>query len=239
MQEDFKTEADKLLAEILEEDEDGNKEPPAEPKEEPAKEATPPVDKTKEYSERLNKDRARIKQETQAELAKAMGFESWDEMLAKKHDDTMLEKGLDPELVKPMIKEFLQQDPDYIAAMEYKKDKEAKEKEIWAQNELLKLNNKFGLGLTSIEDLDENVIKLWNSGIPLDKAYAAEHYVDLEKLAMKKAIVKGNGKEHLINPGTSGNKTDKVKTLTPEELKMFKQINPYASEEEINKYINK
>ncbi len=51
-------------------------------------------------------------------------------MLAKKHDDTMLEKGLDPELVKPMIKEFLQQDPDYIAAMEYKKDKEAKEKEI-------------------------------------------------------------------------------------------------------------
>lgn len=42
----------------------------------------------------------------------------------------MLEKGLDPELVKPMIKEFLQQDPDYIAAMEYKKDKEAKEKEI-------------------------------------------------------------------------------------------------------------
>ena len=33
MQEDFKTEADKLLAEILEEDEDGNKEPPAEPKE--------------------------------------------------------------------------------------------------------------------------------------------------------------------------------------------------------------
>ncbi len=76
MQEDFKTEADKLLAEILEEDEDGNKEPPAEPKKEPAKEATPPVDKTKEYSERLNKDRARIKQETQAELAKAMGFES-------------------------------------------------------------------------------------------------------------------------------------------------------------------
>lgn len=51
-------------------------------------------------------------------------------MLAKKHDDTMLEKGLDPELVKPMIKEFLQQDPDYIAAMEYKKNKEAKEKEI-------------------------------------------------------------------------------------------------------------
>lgn len=76
MQEDFKTEADKLLAEILEEDEDGNKEPSAEPKKEPAKDATPPVDKTKEYSERLNKDRARIKQETQAELAKAMGFES-------------------------------------------------------------------------------------------------------------------------------------------------------------------
>ena len=76
MQDNFKTEADKLLAEILEEDEDGNKEPSAEPKKEPAKDATPPVDKTKEYSERLNKDRARIKQETQAELAKAMGFES-------------------------------------------------------------------------------------------------------------------------------------------------------------------
>ena len=76
MQDDFKTEADKLLAEILDEDEDGNKEPSEEPKKEPAKDATPPVDKTKEYSERLNKDRARIKQETQAELAKAMGFES-------------------------------------------------------------------------------------------------------------------------------------------------------------------
>ena len=76
MHDEFKTEADKLLADILEEDDDGAKEPPAEPKEDPAKETTPPVDKTKEYSERLNKDRARIKQETQAELAKAMGFES-------------------------------------------------------------------------------------------------------------------------------------------------------------------
>jgi hypothetical protein len=41
-----------------------------------------------------------------------------------------LDKGIDPDTVKPLLKELMQADPDYRAAMEYKKEKEAVEQQI-------------------------------------------------------------------------------------------------------------
>ena len=54
----------------------------------------------------------------------------------------------------------MEADPDYRAAMEYKKEKEAVEQKLWADNELKKLNDKFGINIKDINSLDDNVIKL-------------------------------------------------------------------------------
>lgn len=44
--------------------------------------------------------------------------------------------------------------------MEYKKDKEALEQKIWAENEIKKLNEKFGLSIQDVNSLDKAVIDL-------------------------------------------------------------------------------
>lgn len=205
--------------------------------------STPPVeeketiDKTKAYSERLNKDRERIRNEERESIAKTFGFSSWEEYKDSMMDNSLLEKGFDPEQVKPLIKEALQRDPAYIEAMKIKQEKEELEAKIWADEELKKLNSKFGLNIASTNDLGEEVIKLWNSGISLDKAYAAINYEILQNKAVEKARGNKTGKEHLKDIDT-GNKTE-IRKLSNEEMKYFKLINPNASEDDINNYINR
>lgn len=77
---------------------------------------------TKAYSERLKKDRDK--------LAKQLGFNSWDEALENRQNNTMLDNGLDPDTVRPVLKDLLKNDPDFIALSEYKKNKEEIEKKI-------------------------------------------------------------------------------------------------------------
>ena len=154
------TEADKLIEEILGgtyEDGEGKPSTTTEPPKEEPEKATPPVeDQTKAFSERLKKEKEKLK----SELARELGYESWEKAAEARATDTMLNKGLDPEKVKPIIKDLLKTDPDYIAAIEYKKEKEELEKNIWAENELKKLNTKFNLGIKSVNDLDSETIKL-------------------------------------------------------------------------------
>ena len=57
-------------------------------------------------------------------MAKQLGYNSWEEAIESKTNDKLLDKGIDPETVKPILKELMQADPDYRAAMEYKKEKE-------------------------------------------------------------------------------------------------------------------
>lgn len=75
----------------------------------------------------------------------------------------------------------------------------------------------------------------------LEKAYAAEHYEDIQKAAFKRGSIKQTGKEHLTDPAAKGSNPDiiTVKKPTAEQLQYFKALNPDASDEDIIKYINK
>ena len=231
------TEAEKLLEELFDDDDIEDVQPGTpvvdpSPEEPPLPTADPPSE-TKAFSERLKKEREK--------MAKQLGYNSWEEAIESKTNDKLLDKGIDPETVKPILKELMQADPDYRAAMEYKKEKEEIEQKTWADNEVKKLNEKFGLGLKDVNALDENVIKLWNSGLSLEKAYAAEHYEDIQKAAFKRGSIKQTGKEHLTDPAAKGSNPDiiTVKKPTAEQLQYFKALNPDASDEDIIKYINK
>lgn len=187
-------------------------------------------DETKAFSERLKKEKEK--------LAKQLGYDSWEDALEKRTNTALLDQGIDPDTVKPILKDLLKNDPDYIAAMEYKKDKEELEKKLWAETELKKLNDKFGLSISDINQLDKAVIDLWNGGLTLEKAYAAEHYEELRNAAARRGANKQSGKDHLTDPSKGGG-ADKVKRATAEEIRMFKKFNPGVSDDEIHKFINK
>lgn len=227
-------EADKLLEELFADEEEELEETSPENNPQPAEPDNPPADppsETKAFSERLKKEKEK--------MAKQLGYNSWDEALEAKTNDKIIDKGLDPDTIKPMLKELMEADPDYRAAMEYKKEKEAVEQKIWADNELKKLNEKFGIHIKDINSLDDNVVKLWNSGLSLEKAYAAEHYEDIQKAAIKRGNIRQTGKEHMIDPVGQGPGTDTVKKPTAEQISVFRALNPGVSDEDIIKYINR
>ena len=151
----FLEDADKLVDEVL--DDIVNDETLSFDDDEVEDESTEPVSHagkngTKGFSERLNKERDK--------LAKTLGYASWQDALEKKQNSALLDRGLDPETVKPILKELMQQDPDYQAAIEYKKAKEKTEQKVWAENEIKKINDRYGLSLSSVNDLDKEVVDL-------------------------------------------------------------------------------
>lgn len=200
--------------------------------------STPPVDNgAKAYAERLNKDRERIRLEERERIAQDFGYNSWDEYRDAQTNTKLLDKGLDPDEVRPVLKELIKSDPEYIEAMEYKKREEALKAQLWGEGEVRKLNDKFGTNYKSIDELDADTIKLFNNGIPLDKAYASQHYEEIQEIAFKRAKI-NTGKEHLKEQqGSPTADTSTRVEVSDAEFRKFKSINPYATDEEIKAYI--
>lgn len=137
-----------------------------------------------------------------------------------------------------MIKDLIYNDPDYLDAMNYKKEKEILEKEIFASNAIKALNDKFGTTFASVNELDEETVNMWNAGINLEKAYAANNWSKLQDLAVKKASIIKSTKDHLKDIDGSGSKTT-TKNVSQEEIRTFKILNPGITDEQIRAFINK
>lgn len=200
--------------------------------------ASPTEDPTKNYSDRLKKDREKIRNEERDNLAKELGYENYEKFREAHVDNSLLDKGLDPDTVKPLLKDLIKNDPEYVEAMRFKAEKEELEKDVWAKDQIKALNDKFGLNLQSISDLDEDTVKLWNNGVSLDKAYAANHYEDLEKSSLRKLKEQDSGKSHLKNVDGSTVESDEV-IVTDEIYRQFKAFNPDVTREDVKKYLNR
>lgn len=199
---------------------------------------SPTEDPTKNYSDRLKKDREKIRNEERDNLAKELGYENYEKFREAHVDNSLLDKGLDPDTVKPLLKDLIKNDPEYVEAMRFKAEKEELEKDVWAKDQIKALNDKFGLNLQSISDLDEDTVKLWNNGVSLDKAYAANHYEDLEKSSLRKLKEQDSGKSHLKNVDGSTVESDEV-VVTDEIYRQFKVFNPDVTREDVKKYLNR
>lgn len=183
---------------------------------------SPVVDNgAKAYSERLKKDRERIRLEERENLAKSFGYDSWDAYIDASTNNKLLDSGLDPESVRPVLKDLLKNDPEYIEAMKYKAEKEELEKQIFADTSLQTLNKKFGTNFKNVDELDAETVKLWNSGVPLVNAYAANNYASIADSAIRNANMSSdNGKSHLNNT-TGSTQQSTSKEYTKEELAVF------------------
>ena len=204
-------------------------------------ESTPPVeqpeqvDATKAFSKRLKEETIKIREEERANLAKTLGYETYDDMVKHQPDNKLLQDGYDPETIRPILNDLLKTTPEYQEAMQYKKEKEELEKELFASDSIKMLNSTFGTTFTSINDLDKDTIDLWNKGVPLDRAYAASNYKTLTKPTPQPK--QQTGKEHMQPVEKGATKSD-VRVATEDDIRRFRIFNPSATVEEINKFIN-
>ena len=196
-----------------------------------------PVDQTKAFAARLKEEKAKAKLDVQKEIAESFGYDSWDEYMNAQTNNKIIDNGLDPDTVRPLVKDLIKNDPEYIAAMKFKEEKEALEKEMFANASIKALNDKFGTNFTSVDELDKDTIDDWNKGTPLEKAFAANNYSKLMEMAVKKANSNSdNGKSHLKTVTGSSEKST-TRELSKDELGVFKMFG--FTEEQAKNYVNR
>jgi len=194
------------------------------------------VDQTKEFARRLKEEVVKAKDQERENIAKSFGYSDWNEYVEAQTNSKIIEKGLNPDEINPLINEVLERNPKYIEAMKYKEEKEALEKRIWEETSLKDLNDKFGTTFNSINSLDAETIELWNKGISLDKAYAANNYT---KLIKPVEVQQPTGKEHIQTSKSGATPTDSIK-LSKEQFRVFRQINgENLTDKEILEYVAK
>ena len=195
------------------------------------------VDQTKAFAKRLKEETEKVRLAERENIAHSFGYNSWSEYADAQTNNKLLDKGLDPDSVRPVLKDLIKEDPDYQEAMKYKAEKEALEKELFATNSIKALNDKFGTAYSSVNELDPDTVKMWNEGTPLEKAFAANNWETIRDAAVKKASVpKDNGKSHLKQV-TGSSQTNNTREIGKDELNVFKMFG--FTEEQAKEYINR
>jgi pyrroline-5-carboxylate reductase len=195
------------------------------------------VDQTKAFAQRLKQEKAKAKEEARKEIAESFGYNSWQEYVDAQTNDKIIGKGMDPDAVKDVLKDLIYTNPDYVEAMKYKQEKEELEKEIFASNSIKKLNETYGTNYKSINELDKETVDMWNKGMTLEKAYAANNIQSLIDLAVKKTVAtRDSGKSHLTNVNGSSEEV-KVRQVSQEELRVAKALG--LNEDKFKEYVKK
>lgn len=202
--------------------------------------STPPVeqvDQTKAFAQRLKEEKAKAKIEARQEIAESFGYNSWQEYVDAQTNNKILDKGMDPDAVKDILKDLIYTNPEYVDAMKYKQEKEDLEKEIFASNSLKQLNATYGTNYTSVDQLDKQTIDSWNAGTPLVNAYAAYNMSTIIDDAVKKAIAaRDSGKSHLKTVNGSAEES-KTRDISNDELRIARALG--LDETKFKEYVKK
>ena len=200
--------------------------------------STSPVEtETQAFARRLKEEKAKAKLEARQEIAESYGYASWQEYADAQTNNKILDKGMDPDAVRDILKDLIYTNPEYVDAMKYKQEKEELEKEIFASNSIKKLNETYGTNYKSINELDKETVDMWNKGMSLEKAYAANNIQSLIDLAVKKTVAsRDNGKSHLTNINGSSEEV-KVRQVSQEELRVAKLLG--LNEDKFKEYVKK
>ena len=180
------------------------------------------VDQTKAFAQRLKQEKAKAKDEAKKEIAESFGYNSWQEYVDAQTNNKIIDKGMDPDAVKDILKDLIYTNPEYVEAMKYKQEKEELEKEIFASNSIEQLNKTYGTNYKSVNELDKQTIDAWNAGTPLVNAYAAYNMSTIIDSAVKKAMAaRDSGKSHLKTVSESSEEP-KTREISQDELRVAK-----------------
>ena len=195
------------------------------------------IDQTKAFAQRLKQEKAKAKDEAKKEIAESFGYNSWQEYVDAQTNNKIIDKGMDPDAVRDILKDLIYTNPEYVEAMKYKQEKEELEKEIFASNSIEQLNKTYGTNYKSVNELDKQTIDAWNAGTPLVNAYAAYNMSTIIDSAVKKAMAaRDSGKSHLKTVSGSSEES-KTREISQDELRVAKAFG--LDETKFKEYVNK
>lgn len=207
---------------------DEGKIPPAAPQNTPNDDVT----KTQSFAKRLREEKEKARKAAENEIATSLGYSSYEELQKSKQNKLLEEKGLDPELVNPVVDEIvkkrLAEDP------RMKELEELKQRQIteFAKKELEDVNKLAGTNFASLEEVPKDVIEDWKKTGSLKKSYINLHGEELILKARSEAS-KGTT-THLNNPSGAAPDSKAKRHLTDEEKRLWKFFNPNMTDEELN-----
>ena len=226
------------LEELFREDEE-QATPPAETTENPpeAEDKTDTgksdVTSTQAFARRLKESTDKARREERDNIAKSLGYESYDDMQKKRERELLDSKGLDAEDVSPVIDEIVKQRLDNDPRMARLAELEAQRIKEFGKQELAELNKLTGGKIKSLSQLPKEVIEAWTKKGSLVKAYMEVEGVNLVN-SIRSEQSKGTT-EHLANPSGNIPGQPKQRHLTNEEKQMWRAFHPQMTDEELNK----
>ena len=191
------------------------------------------VTSTKAFAKRLKESTDKARREERDNIAKSLGYESYDDMQKKRERELLDSKGLDPEDVSPIINEIVKQRLDNDPRMARLAELEAKQVKEFGKQELAELNKLTGGKITSLSQLSHDVMDAWAKKGSLVKAYMEVEGVNLVN-SLRSEQSKGTT-EHLSTPNGSIPGQAKQRHLTEEEKNMWRAFHPQITTEELNK----
>ena len=193
--------------------------------------ATPAVDTTKIVAERIKATR----EKDRSELAKAMGFESWDAAMNSGLDKKLLDAGIDPDTGKPIIENLVENHPDVVKAKEIMAEAQRAKQNA----DIESLNTQFGQTYKSIEDLDTDVKALLNKGLSIEQAFVAIHYKDLSMKTNPQDTARQITKQSVQHiapiPGSGNGQAEEV-VISQDEIDAVRRAIPNATIDQIKKF---
>ena len=223
------------LEELFRDDETQQETPPATETENPQEDdkKSEDVTSTQTFARRLKESTDKARKEERDNIAKSLGYESYDDMQKKRERDLLDSKGLDVDDVSPVIDEIVKQRLDNDPRMARLAELEAKQVKEFGKQELSELTKLTGGKITSLSQLSREVMESWAKKGSLVKAYMEVEGVNLVN-SIRSEQSKGTT-EHLANPSGGVPATPTKRHLTNEEKAMWKAFHPQMTDEELNK----
>ena len=187
---------------------------------------------TEAVTKRINTVRRKTEIETQDRIAKELGYNSYAELQKAKEKDLLKNAGLDEEevasVVEKIVEKRIAEDPRFKRLEEI----EAQEKNNFVNSQLKEINKLAGTKYSSIEELPQDTLSLWEKTGNLKQAYLATQG---EALLNRDLSYKQSGSlAHLASPGNSPTGS-KVRALTEEEKAIYRSVMPDITDEELSK----
>lgn len=187
------------------------------------------VDTTKAFANRLKES---VAKEREA-IAKTLGYDSYDALMKSREKKTLEDKGLDPDVVSPVIEELVKQRLDNDPRMKELATYRDKQLLEFGKKELKELSELTGGKITSLAQLSPEVKAAW-----AQKGSLTAAYMELEGANLVRGIRSEQSKgstSHLNNPSGGTNVPSGERHLTEEEKQYWRVFHPHMTEEELSK----
>lgn len=219
------------LEDLFKDETQPNEPPAADDKTEPQEKPEP--NQTKAFANRLKESTEKARREERENIAKSMGFDSYEAMVKQQESKILEDKGLDPASVTPIVEELVKKRLDSDPRLKELEELRKKQLAEFGKKELDEITKLTNGEITKISQLPSNVLELWKKKGSLKSAYLE---LEGEKLINKMRGAQSKGStNHLNNLSGSAKDEGNFRPLTAEEKQTWKIFNPGITEEELNK----